>query len=249
MNLKFLKFKPRKKKSSLSWREIIPNMVTSGNIVSGIISLIFSFHGYYYEAGWAIFAAVFFDFMDGLVARGLSGGTQFGIEFDSIADVVSFGAAPALLFYGAYMQDIMIAGGIAACSFSLCGGLRLARFNVVHSAGSFQGIPIPAAGLFISSFAIAGIMLPPIIAAIIAFSMAILMVSNIPYGNLKTLRKGYADKVKFTLLFTFMFLIAFLNKDFAPLIFMSIYTASGFLRFDWGKWLSLPQPPLPPTEQ
>ena len=160
MNLKFLKFKPRKKKSSLSWREVVPNMITSGNIVSGTLSLILSFHGCYYEAGWAIFAAVFFDFMDGLVARGLGGGTQFGIEFDSISDVVSFGAAPALLFYGAYMDDIRIIGGIAACSFSLCGGLRLARFNVVHSPGPFQGMPIPAAGLFLSSFVIAGIKLP-----------------------------------------------------------------------------------------
>ena len=240
MNLKFLKFRPRKKKSSLSWREIIPNMVTSGNIVSGIISLLLSFHGYYYEAGWAIFAAVFFDFMDGIVARGLGGGTQFGIEFDSIADVVSFGAAPALLFYSAYMQDLRITGGIAACLFSLCGGLRLARFNVVHSAGSFQGIPIPAAGLFISSFVIAGIPLYPILAVSLAFSMAILMVSSVPYGNLKTLRKGYANKLKFTLLFTLMFLIAILGKDFAPLILMSIYVASGFLRFDWGNWLSLP---------
>ena len=215
-------------------------MVTSGNLVSGVASLILSFHGYYAEAGWAIFAAVFFDFMDGLVARALSGGTQFGIEFDSIADVVSFGAAPALLFYCAYMQDISVAGGIAACLFSLCGGLRLARFNVVHSAGSFQGIPIPAAGLFISSFVIADISLNSVLAALLAFSVAILMVSNIPYGNLKTLRKGYTNRAKSTLLLTFIFAVLIFGKNYAPLILMSIYVASGFLKFDWGKWLSLP---------
>ncbi|MCL1874770.1 MAG: CDP-diacylglycerol--serine O-phosphatidyltransferase [Synergistaceae bacterium] len=242
MNLKFLKFKPRRKKSSLTWREIIPNMVTSGNIISGVISLVLSFHGYYAEAGWAIFAAVFFDFMDGVVARMLSGGTQFGIEFDSIADVVSFGAAPALLFYGAYLQDIKITGVIAACLFSLCGGLRLARFNVVHSAGSFQGIPIPAAGLFISSFIIAGIDINQIIAALLMFSLSILMVSKVPYGNLKTLRKGYANRLKFVFVFSLMFLTAVSAGKYAPVILMSIYVASGLLRFDWGKWLSLPAP-------
>ena len=215
-------------------------MVTSGNIVSGVMSLILSFHGHYYEAGWAIFIAVFFDFMDGFVARGLGGGTQFGIEFDSIADVVSFGAAPALLFYGAYMQDIMITGGIAACSFSLCGGLRLARFNVVHSVGPFQGMPIPAAGLFISSFVIAGIGLNPIFAALLAFASAILMVSNVPYGNIKALKKGNTNNVKLAMLFTIILLIAVFGKNFAPLILMSIYVVSGFLRFDWGQWLSLP---------
>ena len=240
MNLKFLKFRPRRKKSSLSWREIVPNMVTSGNILSGMASLILSFNGYYYEAGWAIFAALIFDLMDGIVARGLGGGTQFGIEFDSIADVVSFGAAPSLLFYSAYIQDLKITGGIAACLFSLCGGLRLARFNVVHTAGSFQGIPIPAAGLFLSSFVIARIELNSIIAVLLAFSMAVLMVSNVPYGNLKTLKKGYINKVKFTILFAIIFLVAFLAKIYAPVILMSIYVASGFLRFDWGKWLSLP---------
>ena len=240
MNLKFLRFKPRRKKSSLSWREIVPNMITSGNILSGMASLIFSFHGYFYEAGWAIFAALIFDLLDGIVARWLSGGTQFGIEFDSIADVVSFGAAPSILFYSAYMQELRIAGGIVACLFSLCGGLRLARFNVVHTAGSFQGIPIPAAGLFLSSFIIARIELYAVFATLLAFSMAILMVSNVPYGNLKTLKKGHINKLKFILLFAFIFLVAFLAKIFAPVILMSIYVASGFLRFDWGKWLSLP---------
>ena len=238
MDLKFLKFKPRKKQSSLTWREILPNMITSGNIVSGVISIILSFHGYYAEAGWAIFAAVLFDVMDGLVARLVGGSTQFGIEFDSIADVVSFGAAPALLLYGAYMQDMKIAGAIVACLFCLCGGLRLARFNVVNTGGSFQGIPIPAAGLFVSSFVIAGIPLNPIFAAILMLSVAILMISTIPYGNLKTLRKGRPNKLKFALLLALVFSIAVFGRKSAPLILMSIYVASGFLRIDWGEWLS-----------
>jgi CDP-diacylglycerol--serine O-phosphatidyltransferase len=186
------------------------------------------------------------------VARLLGGGTQFGIEYDSLSDVVSFGAAPALLFYGAYMQDIKITGGIVACLFSLCGGLRLARFNVVHSAGSFQGIPIPAAGLFISSFVIAGIALNPILAAFLAFSVAILMVSKVPYGNLKTLRKGYVNKMKFTFIIVLMLSILAFGRQYGPIVLMSIYFISGFLRFDWGKWLSFPAPeyeePCLPTD-
>ncbi|HCA40709.1 MAG TPA: CDP-diacylglycerol--serine O-phosphatidyltransferase [Aminobacterium sp.] len=228
------------KKRHLSFREIAPNMVTSGNLLCGMLSLILSFHGKYVPAAWLVFFAVFFDFMDGRVARSLGGGSQFGMEFDSLADVVSFGVAPAFLMYVTSLQGFAgVTGGLAVCFFALCGALRLARFNVVHVPGPFQGLPIPAGGLFLASFVIAGFSLPSYVAAALAVTTGVLMISSVPYGNLKGLRKGNSNKKKFFFLgFVALALIVTLHTS-APLAAISIYVVSGLLHFDWGKWLSL----------
>jgi CDP-diacylglycerol--serine O-phosphatidyltransferase len=228
------------KKRHLSFREIAPNMVTSGNLLCGMLSLILSFHGRFIPAAWLIFFAVFFDFMDGKVARSLGGGTQFGLEYDSIADVVSFGVAPAMLMYTNYLNGFAgVTGALTACFFALCGALRLARFNVVHVPGPFQGLPIPAGGLFLASFVIAGLAIPSAFAAFLAVGTGILMISSVPYGNLKGLRKGNTNKKKFLFLgMVAMGLIAVLHTS-APLAAISIYVVSGLLHFDWGKWLLL----------
>lgn len=239
MKFKFMRFKANGTDGRvLTWQEIAPNILTSGNLLSGVASLILSYNGQFEIAGWMILAAVFFDLMDGIVARKLNTGSQFGVEFDSIADVVSFGAAPALLMYAVYLNDLWGFGAIPACLFALCGGLRLARFNVVHSPGPFQGLPIPAGGLFISSFVIAGIQLYGLIAAAITLFAAILMVSSVPYGNLKTINKGFLNKIKLAVLFALLAMFFIFGGRFGGIIMMSVYVISGLVRFDWGKWLS-----------
>lgn len=235
--MKFMRFKPNGVDGRiLTWKEIAPSVVTSGNLVSGVASMIMTLNGDFVSAAWLIFIAVFFDLMDGIVARKLNTGSQFGVEFDSIADVVSFGAAPALLMYAAYMKDFWGIGAIVACLFTLFGGLRLARFNVVHSPGLFQGLPIPAAGLFVASFAIAQIPLYSFLAAAIVLATAVLMVSSVPYGNLKTI--GIINKLKIFALLLILALIFVAGSKYGAFVMMSIYVISGLLKFDWGKWLS-----------
>ena len=120
------------KKKPMEFKHILPNMVTSGNLLCGLFSLILVLHGRYVPAAWLVFFAVIFDGFDGKVARMLGGGSQFGMEFDSLADLVSFGVAPAILLYEVSMRGLHFAGAVVSCFFALCVALRLARFNVVH---------------------------------------------------------------------------------------------------------------------
>ena len=230
----------RRKEREVPFRKIIPNMITCGNVLCGMLSVVLSFHEHYALAGWLILAAVFFDFMDGKVARSLGGSSAFGMELDSLADVVSFGVAPAMVVYGAALHGFFgITGALAAAFFALCGALRLARFNVTHApAGSFQGLPIPAGGLFLVSFVMGGVLLPPALFVAVVVGTGVLMVSNVPYGNLKKVRKGNVSRSKGAILSLFLLGLVVIFREKAPLLAIGIYVVSGFFRFDWGRWLS-----------
>ncbi|MBQ6776684.1 MAG: CDP-diacylglycerol--serine O-phosphatidyltransferase [Synergistaceae bacterium] len=224
-------------RTPLKFRHIVPNMVTSGNLLCGLFSLMMTLNEKYIVAAWLVFFAVLFDGFDGKVARMLGGGSQFGLEFDSLADLVSFGVAPAILLYQVSVRSLNLFGAVAACFFALCVALRLARFNVVHVPGPFQGLPCPAGGLFVSSFVIARVNMPPVFTAVILLAVGGLMISSIPYANMKKLTKKTADPVKCFALFT-LFVGAFIIlKGGAPLFLFSMYIASGLIKFDWGTWL------------
>jgi CDP-diacylglycerol--serine O-phosphatidyltransferase len=221
-------------------KTIIPNMITSGNILCGMLSLVLAFHGHFVPASWLIFIAVVFDFMDGKMARKLGGSSSFGMELDSLADVVSFGVAPAMIMYSVYLKDFYgVAGAIVAAFFALCGALRLARFNVHHVDGSFQGLPIPAAGHFVVSFVVAAVYLPPAVMAVIVAATGFLMISNVSFSNLKALKRGNMDHRKALFLWAFAFMLIAVLRNRAPLAGILIYIVSGFAGVDWGKWLSL----------
>lgn len=215
-------------------------MITSGSVLCGMSSLILTYERHFLPSALVLMMAVFFDYMDGKVARSLGGSSAFGVELDSLADALSFGAAPAFLIYATYIGTAGgIYGAIAAAFFALCGVLRLARFNVMHVVGPFQGLPIPAAGMALASAVAGGIPLTPVLAMAAMFALGALMISTVPYGNLKLLRRGNINKTKAVLLTgiavtTFVFLH---EKAFLALI--GIYIASGPLRFDWGVWLSI----------
>ena len=229
------------KKKPMEFKHILPNMVTSGNLLCGLFSLILVLHGRYVPAAWLVFFAVIFDGFDGKVARMLGGGSQFGMEFDSLADLVSFGVAPAILLYQVSMTGLRFAGAVIAAFFALCVALRLARFNVVHVPGPFQGLPCPAGGLFVSSFVIAGVKLPAAAMAIVMLLTGFLMISSIPYANMKKLTKKTADGMKCLLLFSMMVLSFVFMKKGAPMFLFAMYIVSGLIRFDWGQWLLKPE--------
>jgi CDP-diacylglycerol--serine O-phosphatidyltransferase len=189
----------------------IPNFITSLNLVSGFTAIIFAINGNLVIASWLILAAMVFDFLDGLSARALKAYSEIGKELDSLADVVSFGVAPAILIYQLITSPQSPSGpfftnGLAVKNFVIqmipvimpvCVALRLAKFNTDTSqATSFKGLPTPANALAVISIIIAGHYSgSSIIAsftdsttAIIIFTIAIslLMVTRIPLLSLKT---------------------------------------------------------------
>jgi CDP-diacylglycerol--serine O-phosphatidyltransferase len=214
-------------------------MITSGSVLSGMFSLILTYQGHFLPSALVLIMAVFFDYMDGKVARSLGGSSAFGEELDSLADALSFGAAPAFLMYAKYIGiEGGMPGALGTAFFALCGLLRLARFNVTHVAGSFQGLPIPAGGMALASLVIAGIPLTPRIAVLVMTSLGVLMISSVPYGNLKLLRRGNVNRIK-VLLLTLLVVSCFaMLREKAFLALIGIYIASGPLGIDWGQWLA-----------
>lgn len=134
---------------------ILPNLLTTANMFCGFFAIIYSIKGEFILASYAIVAASVFDLLDGRVARMTNATSQFGAEYDSLSDIVSFGMAPGILLFLWSLQPFGRLGWLAAFFYLACGGLRLARFNVqkkVINVGYFQGLPIPmAAGIVASS--------------------------------------------------------------------------------------------------
>ncbi len=136
---------------------LIPNLVTTGNLFCGFYSIIASIHYEFVVASWAIIAATIFDLLDGRIARLAKATSDFGGEYDSLSDLVSFGLAPALLLYLWSLESFDRLGWLAAFFYVACGAFRLARFNVqneLEPKGFFLGVPIPVAAGAIATFCI-----------------------------------------------------------------------------------------------
>ncbi len=184
---------------------ILPSLFTVGNIFCGYYAIILTMHGKYDLAAQAIGIAIILDMLDGRIARLTNSATGFGLQLDSLADVISFGVAPSILalVWGLSTVDQRL-GWIAAFTFTICGAMRLARFNI--QAGHlkhFVGLPIPAGGGAIA--AIVHFFEEPVTNPIGAscmvgtvFALAFLMVSTIRYSSLKQLTLG--RKSHFTIL-------------------------------------------------
>jgi len=137
---------------------ILPSIFTLGNLMCGFLAIINVIEGTgssFITAAWWIIIAGIFDALDGKIARIAGSASEFGIEFDSIADVISFGIAPAILFYEYALIKAGTFGYILAFGFLACGAIRLARFNIKATTGTkhfFQGLPIPASAGILASF-------------------------------------------------------------------------------------------------
>jgi len=174
---------------------LIPNLLTTGNLFSGFYALIAVFNADYLHAAMAILVGMAFDILDGKSARLTKSTSRFGVEYDSLADVVSFGVAPGLLIYSWALSSYGRVGWIAAFLFVACGTLRLARFNVqVGSIESkhFVGLPIPAAAGVIASLVVLdhhilrmGAEIKPLLILGFIYALAFLMVSTFRYRSFK----------------------------------------------------------------
>lgn len=156
----------------------IPNIVTSLNLILGITSLWFTMEGNYKEAAVAILFAMVLDGMDGKLARRLKVSSDFGKELDSLADLVSFGVAPALLTYASILYMLGYWGLLISIVFALCGAIRLARFNVLNIKTYFIGVPITIAGPVLTIFVLLSNRLTLAFYPVVTLVLAYLMVSH-----------------------------------------------------------------------
>lgn len=137
-------------------RSTLPHLFTLGNLFCGFMALSYIIEGRYVPAAWLLVLGASLDTMDGRIARFMGQSSRFGVELDSLADVVTFGVVPALMVYHSVLHSAW--GGALAFIFLLCGTLRLARYNVLSHEGAkgdlFLGLPIPAAAVALSQYVI-----------------------------------------------------------------------------------------------
>jgi CDP-diacylglycerol--serine O-phosphatidyltransferase len=181
---------------------LLPNLLTTGCLFSGFYSIVAAIDRNFALAGLAVFIAMLFDGLDGRVARWTRTESPFGKEYDSLADMVAFGIAPAVLVYqwgvtriGEYGTEWRQFGWVIAFFYAACAALRLARFNTITTSGSdkryFQGLPSPSAAATVAAFVwfFAKWREPGLPGLILAFAVtgyaAALMVSSFSYLSLK----------------------------------------------------------------
>ncbi len=204
----------------------LPNIFTLLNLFCGYLSLLYVFEGEFFKASLGILIAIFFDVLDGRLAR-LSGQvTKFGKELDSLADLVSFGIAPAFLIYRFSLVSFGWQGWLISFLYTACVALRLARFNVRSTPLSyFEGLPSPAGGALISSIILLLLFLRiepeyrsyPLL--FLVCLVAFLMVSPIKYPTLKEFKLKGLSTFYFLTLFLFLFV---LTASKPPVILFSL---------------------------
>ena len=195
---------------------VLPSFLTSLSMLAGFYSIVATLNGDFAKAAWAILVSGIFDGLDGRVARLTHSTTRFGVEYDSLSDLLAFGIAPGVLMYWWALKPLGRLGWLAGFLYVACGAIRLARFNVqINTVESkyFQGLPIPAAAglvatviIFLTNFAIEpqAVQIPLLL---ISYLLAALMVSTVKYNSFKDLQ--LARRKPFNALIIVVLLIVF----------------------------------------
>jgi CDP-diacylglycerol--serine O-phosphatidyltransferase len=203
-------------------RMLVPNVITLLAICAGLTAIRLSTEGRMELAVAAIVVAAVLDGLDGRVARMIKGQSKFGAELDSLADFVNFGVAPGLILYFWQLHDLKNVGWIAAMTFAISGGLRLARFNATmddpnkpaFAANFFTGVPAPAGAITVLLpvfLAFIGMPEPPaVLTALYTLLIAILMVSRLPVFSGKTIRMRVPPEMVLPVFVSVVFFIALL---------------------------------------
>ncbi|MGB2578493.1 CDP-diacylglycerol--serine O-phosphatidyltransferase [Elusimicrobium simillimum] len=229
----------------------VPSLFTIGNLACGFFSIMASFQGNFYKAGWLIFVGMFLDGIDGKVARYLKAESDFGIEMDSLADLITFCAAPAFLVYFMALAHTPVVGSAIAFIYVLCGALRLAKFNAMAHAGTgskqyFSGLPTPAAAAVLAAFAISYTIFADVSAkgqnlpyfnailphfynmlAFVVVGLAVLMVSNIPYAAFKDKKERKKRSVFFIIFIAIIIYLLIKYPQNVVLLVFSAYVLMG----------------------
>ena len=216
---------------------ILPNLLTSASIFSGVFSIINATQHHFENAAWLIFLALVFDGLDGRVARLTNSCSKFGVEFDSLADIVSFGVAPAVLMYLFAGAQYGRFGIVVTALYVIFGAIRLARFNVMSSSAEpsvFIGVPIPTAAVFISllvllfeKYSELNSSVALLVAAVV---VSLLMVSNIRYPSFKKVDMDKKHIRRTFIAVTAAFLIIFIYPIEGIVLLFTLYILYGPLR-------------------
>lgn len=171
---------------------ILPNLFTTMNLFCGYYSILASVHARFTDAAIAILIGAVFDLLDGKIARATHTTSKFGVEYDSLADLLTFGLAPAVLMVLWVLEPMGRVGWLTGFLFMACGALRLARFNSSISSGpDFEGLPIPAAAALVASVVLFFFRLEmspepfKVILLVTMFALSFCMVSSFGYKSLK----------------------------------------------------------------
>jgi CDP-diacylglycerol--serine O-phosphatidyltransferase len=213
------------------------------NLFSGFASIVKATEGEYVVAAWLIVLALIFDGLDGVMARLTNTSSEFGVELDSLADVVSFGVAPSFVLYASFFHEWSGPGMVIAALPAMCGALRLARFNVQLTGfekSYFLGLPIPAGALTIISYVVFHhlpdqTLLPPELkpAALttVAVGISLLMVSTIRYETFPKPTPAEIRRAPVRYVITLAGIIAIIvTKGKAIFPLMLLYLAYGISR-------------------
>jgi CDP-diacylglycerol--serine O-phosphatidyltransferase len=216
---------------------LLPNLFTTAALFAGFYAIVAAMNNRFEAAAVAVFIAMLLDGIDGRVARLTNTQTDFGAEYDSLADMVSFGMAPALVMYQWALSDLGKLGWLAAFIYTACAALRLARFNTqvgIADKRYFQGLPSPSAAAIVAGmvwsgeevFDLAGKTVEEV-AFVLTILAGLLMVSNIRYHSFKGI--NFKERVPFVAILLALLVIVVVSSNPPVMLFggFLVYAISG----------------------
>jgi CDP-diacylglycerol--serine O-phosphatidyltransferase len=217
---------------------VLPNTLTLCGMFMGFFSVLASLKGNYIHASWAIIVATVFDGLDGWVARLTHSTTRFGIELDSLSDLVAFGVAPAVMLYKWALWPFGRIGWAAAFLFMACGALRLARYNVQMGSTeskSFTGMPIPGAAMIVATLVIFYHQISEVMPGrnylilLLTVLLSVFMVSTLRYHGAKEIDFSKRKPFWILVIIVVVFTIIIVHPPIALFMFAMIYLIGGII--------------------
>ncbi len=220
-------------------RLVIPSAITLAAVFAGYLSILASVSGHYKESAALILVAALLDMVDGHVARMINASSSFGVQIDSLADVVNYGLAPALLFYALYFEPLGALGVAASFLPVACAAVRLARYNVSADpdipSAYFEGLPTTMAAFVMASWVIfAGFAYTdfgtPAQAALVTVILSLLMVSRVHYDKANIFSLRYIRKTRRLLTLIAIAVSVWLSPPLALFLWGWLYIMYGLTR-------------------
>lgn len=250
LKLRRRKLRRKKRKRKPIPRLVVPSFFTLMNLFCGFLSIVLVADGNLVLGAWLIALAGLFDALDGVMARLANATSEFGIQLDSICDVVSFGVAPGFLIYNYGFQELGIPGIILSALPPLCGAIRLARYNVTANHvvfEDFRGLPIPVHAIMLSAFVLTFVNRPEIFGGLehgvigvlipVVILLSFLMLSTIPFDKVPRFdRESFRTKKGKFLQFLIYLLIIIIFQEYGLMFVFTVYILKGLLIGAWLFW-------------